>query len=83
VGAGVQVNRKRKRGQNRHPNIDHNIPVSAGGSDKEENLLVTCTGCNVVKDAWWPEQISLVGGRVNHPNIALQHLHAFNARVRH
>ena len=35
--------------------IDHYHPTSKGGGDQLENLIYTCSRCNLYKHAYWPE----------------------------
>lgn len=48
--------------------IDHFVPVSAGGSDNEENLVYACFRCNVYKTDFSPTEAHIAAEqRVLHP----------------
>jgi hypothetical protein len=48
--------------------VDHYRPESAGGSDDDDNLIYTCSRCNLYKGDFWPTDDDLANGRrVLHP----------------
>ncbi|MGH2350887.1 MAG: HNH endonuclease [Chloroflexota bacterium] len=48
--------------------IDHYRPVSAGGSDEDDNLAYACFRCNGYKANFWPTLDELTRGlRILHP----------------
>ena len=51
------TNRPRQHQKNwKLPTIDHVIPLSKGGADTEENMVLACNGCNRKKRDAMPEE---------------------------
>ena len=48
--------------------VDHYRPVSAGGSDEDDNLIYACMRCNLYKHDYWPSAAQQAQGlRILHP----------------
>src|SRR5689334_6862927 len=48
--------------------VDHYLPTSAGGDDRDENLVYACFRCNTFKAAYLPTAEDIAHGRrVLHP----------------
>ena len=57
--------------------VDHYHPLSAGGSDSEENLVYACVRCNLYKSDYWAHLQDIEAGEfVLHPmhHDVLNHL---------
>lgn len=44
--------------------VDHYLPISAGGDDRDDNLVYSCFRCNLYKADFSPSDEDLAGGRV-------------------
>jgi hypothetical protein len=56
--------------------VDHFRPVSAGGDDREENLVYACFRCNLYKGDFYPDAVDIQHGRrILHPLLDPVSLH--------
>jgi 5-methylcytosine-specific restriction endonuclease McrA len=79
--AGEGKGAKRKRSST-GGTIDHLIPFCVGGPSSKENAVPACEDCNQRKASWWLDHLKLhEGGGFDVPDIDIQHLNEFNARV--
>ncbi len=63
------------------PTYDHKAPLSRGGTDANENLVIACVGCNNAKGDMSYESFVMVNKPVAHSNKLMQKIHEQNVRI--
>ena len=57
-------------GSTRHLTIDHLVPRSRGGTNSWDNMVTSCSACNVRKGASLPSEIGMAPSRMPRPPAA-------------